>query len=117
MRVAAILLGVALTISSVASVAAETGAKRFTIAVVPDTQNYVDYHHQKAAGFPFDASELLLEQMRYIAANAKDAGGDIAFVTAVGDLWQHGSLRMDPAHEARGFKRVDNPYFGKWIEP
>ncbi len=25
----------------------------FTIAVLPDTQNYIDYTHQKVEGFPF----------------------------------------------------------------
>ena len=30
----------------------------FSIAVVPDTQNMIDYKHQRASGFPFDASEL-----------------------------------------------------------
>ena len=29
---------------------------RFSIAMIPDTQNMVDFKHQKAHGFPFDAS-------------------------------------------------------------
>ena len=39
----------------------------FTIAVLPDTQNYIDYTHQKVEGFPFDASQQFLEQMEYVA--------------------------------------------------
>jgi len=89
----------------------------FTIAVIPDTQNYLDYTHQKSEGFPFDASELFLAQMRYVAANARSAGGDIAFLTALGDVWQHQSLAIDPAHAARGFERVANPFLDGHFAP
>ncbi|ARS28501.1 metallophosphoesterase [Sphingomonas sp. KC8] len=89
----------------------------FTIAVLPDTQNYMDYSHQKADGFPFDANELFFAQMRYIADNVESAGGDIAFVTSLGDVWQHQSLRMDPDHAARGFKSVPNPIFDSHFAP
>lgn len=88
---------------------------RFTIAVIPDTQNYMDYTHQKAEGFPFDASDQFLEQMRYIAANVESAGGEIAFVTAVGDVWQHQTLPIDPAHAKRGFTRVANPMLDRFV--
>lgn len=80
----------------------------FTVAMVPDTQNYVDYRHQKWAGFPFDAAEQFYGQMRWIGANARSAGGDIVFATHVGDVWQHYSEWMDPAHAARGFKWMPN---------
>ena len=89
----------------------------FTIAVIPDTQNYLDYTHQKSEGFPFDASELFLAQMRYVAANASSAGGDIAFLTALGDVWQHQSVAIDPAHAARGFGRVANPFLDGHFAP
>jgi hypothetical protein len=100
----------------VAVLAAATQSS-FTIAIIPDTQNYTDYRHQKAEGFPFDAGEIFLEQMRYVAQHAESAGGDIAFVTSVGDMWQHASLLMDPGHEARGFRRVPNPAIEQWITP
>ncbi len=87
----------------------------FTIAVIPDTQNYMDYSHQKAEGFPFDANEQFLAQMRFIAANVESAGGDIAFVTSVGDVWQHQTLPIDPAHAARGFTRLANPMLDRFI--
>ena len=78
----------------------------FTIAVLPDTQNYLDYTHQKAEGFPFEASEMFLEQMQFIADNLEPEGGEIAFVSSLGDVWQHQTLAMDEEHKARGFERA-----------
>jgi len=89
----------------------------FTIAVIPDTQNYVDYTHQKAEGFPFDANEMFFEQMQYIADNLESSGGDIAFVAGLGDVWQHQSLKIDPDHEARGFKTAPNPVLDAHFAP
>jgi Calcineurin-like phosphoesterase len=87
----------------------------FTVAMIPDTQNYMDHTHQKATGWPIDASEQFLEQMRYIAANLESAGGDIAFVTAVGDVWQNQTKPVDPAHAARGLGRVANPMLDRFV--
>lgn len=98
-------------------VAAPTQPQRFTIAVLPDTQNYIDYTHQTAEGFPFDAAEMFLEQMQYVADHVQSRGGDIAFVTSLGDVWQHQSLLIDPEHEARGFKRVPNPIMDGHFAP
>jgi hypothetical protein len=89
----------------------------FTIAVIPDTQNYLDYTHQTEAGFAFDARTMFLDQLRYVAANLESQGGDIAFVSALGDIWQHQSLPIDPAHAARGFKRVANPIMDPMFAP
>ena len=89
----------------------------FTIAMVPDTQNYVDFTHQKDQGFAIDASELYLQQMEWIAANAVSQGGEIAFLASVGDTWQHPSEAIDPEHEAMGIGRIDNPFFGKHFDP
>ncbi len=89
----------------------------FTIAVLPDTQNYTDYTHQTAEGFPFDASAMFLEQMQYVADNLESRGGDIAFVTSLGDVWQHQTLRIDPDHEARGFKVAPNPILDAHFAP
>ena len=80
----------------------------FTVAMIPDTQNYVDYRHQTWSGFPFDATEQFYEQMQWVAGNAKSAGGDIVFATHMGDVWQHYSDWMDPTHAARGFKWIPN---------
>ena len=87
-------------------------ALRFTIAVIPDTQNYVDYSHQQSEGFAIDASELFLAQMRDIAARK-----DVAFVAAVGDVWQHATLRIDPEHAERGFEAIPNPFFDSSVYP
>jgi len=76
---------------------------RFTMAVIPDTQNYVDYTHQTAQGFPFDAYPMLDQQLQFVASHARSSGGDIAFVSAVGDVWQHGSVWIDPASVAKGY--------------
>lgn len=96
-----------------------TAVKPFTIAVIPDTQNYVDYSHQKSKGFAIDAGDLFLQQMQYIADNATKNGGQIAFVASVGDVWQHQSKTMDEAHAARGFKaRTDLPAgFNDYLGP
>lgn len=80
----------------------------FTVAMIPDTQNYVDYRHQRWSGFPFDASEQFYQQMRWVGDNAASSGGDIVFATHVGDIWQHYSKWMDPVHAARGFRWMPN---------
>ncbi len=84
------------------------GCGDFTVAVIPDTQNYVDYRHQKWSGFPFDAVEQFYAQMRWVGDHARSAGGDIVFATHLGDVWQHYSAWMDPAHTMRGFKWMPN---------
>jgi hypothetical protein len=99
------------------SVPASATDDRFTIAMIPDTQNYLDYRHQRGEGFPFDANAMFLEQMRYIADNVESVGGEIAFVTAVGDVWQHQSLPIDPGHEKRGFRRLPHPVLDEHLAP
>src|SRR5690606_867776 len=61
----------------------------FTIAAIPDSQNYLDFRHQKSHGFPVNGYELFFEQMQYIADNARSNGGGIVFVTHLGDIWQN----------------------------
>ena len=84
--------------------------QRFTIAVIPDTQNYLDHTHQRAGGFPFDAHAMLDRQLAHVANEARSNGGPIAFVTAVGDVWQHPSLAIDPLSLARGHEAIPNPW-------
>lgn len=88
----------------------------FTIAVIPDTQNYLDYKHQTNAGFALDSSTLFIEQMQYIADRGVSNGGDIVFVASVGDVWQHQTKAIDEVHAKRGFDLIENPYFGAEIE-
>jgi hypothetical protein len=89
----------------------------FTIAMIPDTQNYVDFTHQKAEGFAIDAVDLYLQQMQWVADHAESQGGDIAFVASVGDTWQHPSIEIDAEHAARGIRRIDNPFFAGHFDP
>jgi hypothetical protein len=96
--------------------AARAAGGTFSIAVLPDTQNMIDYKHQKARGFPFDASALFLSEMRWIADHAASRGGDVVFAAAVGDVWQHQSLAIDPAHATRGFKAIPNRWFAGELE-
>jgi hypothetical protein len=95
--------------------AADSGS--FTVAVIPDTQNYLDYTHQTEEGFPFDAREIFYDQMAYIARHAQSQGGDIAFAVAVGDVWQHATKTMDEAHARMGLKAVPNPLLDTHLAP
>lgn len=83
------------------------GAAQFTLAVVPDTQNMVDYRHQTAVGFAVDGAAMFVDQMQYLADNAVGNGGDIAFVASVGDVWQHQTSEVDPDHRSRGLIALD----------
>ena len=85
----------------------------FTLAVIPDTQNYIDFRHQKAKGFEFDAADLFIQQMRYVAGRSVTNGGDIAFVAAVGDVWQHQTRTIDEDHLLRGIGIEPNPILGR----
>ena len=79
---------------------------KFTIAVIPDTQNYVDFRHQINEGFPINSADLFIEQLEYVAQNTSTNGGEIEFVTSVGDVWQHTDIVLDPEHEERGFNAI-----------
>lgn len=94
--------------ASAAEYQQQGGCGEFTVAMIPDTQNYVDYRHQKWSGFPFDATEQFYEQMQWVAENAQSSGGEIAFATHVGDIWQHYSAWVDPAHAASDFPWMPN---------
>lgn len=115
-RFLAVLAIVTLGVSVGASPASAHGGS-FTIAVIPDTQNYADYTHQTEAGFPFDAREMLFAQMRYIAGRAVSRGGDVVFATAVGDVWQHPSLAFDLGHARYGLSAVRNPLLESHLAP
>jgi len=90
---------------------------RFRIAMIPDTQNYVDYTHQRDQGFALDASRQFIQQMAWVAARARSKGGDIAFVASVGDVWQHQTLLIDEAHAARGLGRLEKSFFADAFSP
>ncbi|MGE7007477.1 serine/threonine protein phosphatase [Sphingomonas sp. NPDC085925] len=82
----------------------------FSIAVVSDTQNYVSHRNQREGGFPFDTREMLYDMMAYLARNARSAGGEIAFVSGLGDNWQHPSIaEPDQLSLDRGMRAIGNP--------
>ena len=89
------------------------GDTSFTIAVIPDTQNYIDFRHQKAEGFEFDGSDLFIQQMRYVANRSVANGGDIAFVASVGDVWQHQTKTIDADHVRRGIDIEPDPIMAR----
>ena len=119
----ALIVGILLTIvyfdsSFAAGLYVDDGVETtFTIAVIPDTQNYLDYRHQTAEGFPLNGNELFIQQMQFIADNVESNGGEISFVTSLGDVWQHPTLAMDPEHYARGFRAARNPLLEEHLAP
>lgn len=66
-------------------------AQTFTIAVIPDTQNYCDYRYQKSSNPPFlfDQGDIFQRQTDYVAKNSVSSGGTIAFAIQLGDLVQN----------------------------
>jgi hypothetical protein len=62
-RKAEIVLAAWLALAACAATAAD---RQFTLAVIPDTQNYLDFSDQRASGLSFDAAEIFYEQMAYI---------------------------------------------------
>ena len=70
----------------------------FTMVMIPDTQNYLDYRHQRDEGYSLDGSNLFIQKMEYIAQRSSE----ISFVASVGDVWQHYVSHTDPAHRERG---------------
>ncbi|MDG2087498.1 MAG: hypothetical protein P8J68_02000 [Arenicellaceae bacterium] len=80
----------------------------FTVIMLPDTQNAIDFRRQTAEGFAIDSSDIFIEQMQYIAGRAVANGGDVAFVASVGDVWQHVNSQTDPEHVKRGITAIPN---------
>lgn len=77
-------LGAALAVASLASAAS---AAPFVVAVIPDTQNYVDYSNRTNAA----AQQQFVNETTYLANNKTAL--NLAFVTHVGDVVQHGDLQ------------------------
>lgn len=88
----------------------EAVSKSFTIAVIPDTQNAIDFSRQQSSGFAIDSADVFIEQMRYLAGKGVAQGGDIVFVASVGDIWQHSTSNYDKEHFDRGVTAIENPY-------
>ncbi|MGY0503982.1 hypothetical protein [Luteimonas sp. e5] len=108
----ATVVGLMLPYQSLADEYRKGACGSFTVAAIPDSQNYLDFRHQKSEGFPVDAHEMFFEQMQYVADNARSNGGDIVFATHLGDIWQNRVQRMDPGHELRGFRAAPESVTG-----
>ncbi len=102
-----ILISLSILISSCAHYKKEPWDSKFTIAVIPDTQNMVDYKQQIDKGFPVDGAAMFLEQMQYVADNTVARGGEVIFVTSLGDVWQHRQFGIDPDHYERGLRPIN----------
>ena len=111
-----ILIGAALAVLTACATTPAPQAKPFTIAVIPDTQNMVSFKHQKEKGFALEGAHQFRRHLAIIARWRDDLGQPFAFVSAVGDVWQHQTLEMDEEHRARGFKAIANPYFAKELK-
>ena len=73
-------------------------ASPFTIAVIPDSQNYTDYRYQTISTPPFaiDFVDVYRHQIEYIAKNSVSRGGDIAFAIHLGDnVLHHGDQEIE----------------------
>ncbi|MBL7326001.1 hypothetical protein INQ16_30920, partial [Escherichia coli] len=92
LQIAAATAAVALSVGI-----ANADAQDFTIAVVPDTQNYSDITLSQPRG-----EATFIQQMQYLA-DQKDQK-NIVFVSFVGDLIQHGDgqFRIAPKDGAPG---------------
>jgi len=90
--------------------------KVFSIIVIPDTQNAIDYRRQKAMGFAIDSRDVFIEQMTDIANRKLNNDSHLAFVTSVGDVWQHQTKKIDKEHLERGFPALDDPKYNDVIE-
>ena len=90
------------------STAPQQSEEVFSIVMLPDTQNYVDYTRQQAAGFALDSSELYFEQMENIASRGRSNDGNVVFVASVGDVWQHATETVDLDHREKGFGRLND---------
>ena len=55
---------------------------------------------------------LFIQQMQYIADNSVSKAGDIAFVAAVGDVWQHQTIAIDAEHLQRGIEMEQESHLG-----
>ncbi|MFA7441051.1 MAG: metallophosphoesterase [Sphingomonadaceae bacterium] len=78
--------------AAVLMAAAPAWAEKFTVAVVPDTQNYSDITRAQPRG-----EETFVQQMQYLVE--KRAEKNVVFTTFVGDIVQHGDgqFRQKPA--------------------
>src|SRR3546814_15106490 len=81
-------LAIALTAAAFsAPAAAQPDPDAFTNAVIPDTQNYIDFSHQREPGFPIDAKEIFFAPLEYIEPHPRSPGGRLGLAPPLGDPW------------------------------
>lgn len=86
-------------------------AQEFTIAVIPDSQGYVDLlaNHDTNVKYNFNHDELYYDQMRFIANNSIRNGGNIAVAIHVGDLVNHqGDYLIEWEKAQKGISFLNN---------
>ena len=82
--------------------------QEFTIAVIPDSQNYVNESTQKSVKYPLDSAQIFYNQMQYIADNSVKNGGKIEFAVHVGDFVSHWGQKMGEWERAeKGMSIID----------
>ena len=81
-------------------------AKEFTIAVIPDTQSYVDYRLLKS---DYSFHEIYYRQMQYIVDNSLKKGGTISYAIHLGDVVNNYSYQlMEWIVSDAGFSLLDD---------
>ena len=85
-------------------------SEEFTIAVIPDSQNYTNYVTNKDSNpkYSINQSEFFYNQMNYIAENSISNGGKIAFAVHVGDLVSHWGCNLTEWERADKGMRILN---------
>lgn len=66
-------------------------SQQFTIAVIPDTQNYTDFRYQTFSNppFDFDFSDVYKRQVEYIFNKSQDTESPVIFAIHLGDNVLH----------------------------
>lgn len=105
-------------------------AKKFTIAVIPDTQGYVYLRHQKSNlqdkyNYPVNNADFFYNQMAFIADNSVKNGGNFVYAIHLGDLVDDRSVDAEWKITDKAMSILDNqiPYmvvpgnhdYDKWI--
>ncbi len=83
----------------------------FSIALIPDTQSYLDFRCQKGflKKFPINQYEIYFRQMQFIADNSVSNGGIFSFAIHLGDIVDHRGWNLTEWKRGRkGFDIINN---------
>lgn len=87
------------------------GNNTFTIAVLPDIQNYTHnkLQHDNNKNYPMNNYTLLYDQVDYVATNSVANGGPIIFAVFLGDLVaKRGSKKCEWTYADSGISKLDS---------